>query len=412
MRIILLFLLPLFLYADSLRELLLFSHEHNELIVSKHLLQASKKSDLKSVEKSFYPRVNLGGFYNRGDEPNPFLPGTTYASYAKLSFDLYSGGSQAYTKAQKSDELLSSKHEYEAIKKDISLSIVQDFYALKNIQAKIKTIKESLVAVRAELERVEKYLNAKLATSDDVDRLQASYDKNRYFLESAKFELLSLKKGLELKVGKNITSFKSSNFMKKENNRAETLDSIKGLQYRQSALFNATEIVGSYYYPHIRLEDTYTLYGYQDRPSFGGIPIPLLDKQNVVMLTVNLNLFDFGSVGEKKQSVQLKADALAQEIVYKTKEQKMHIELAKSRIKTAELNIKSAKSALFASSSALKTITQKYRSAIVDNIVYLDALSSKTEASASYEASLNNLEMAYALYYYYTGKKLEEFLHE
>jgi hypothetical protein len=46
----------------------------------------------------------------------------------------------------------------------------------------------------------------------------------------------------------------------------------------------------------------------------------------------------------------------------------------------------------------------------VDNGAYLDALAAQTSAAALYETSLNDLEIAYAFYYYYSGKNIEEFL--
>ncbi|WP_321778704.1 hypothetical protein [Sulfurimonas sp.] len=56
------------------------------------------------------------------------------------------------------------------------------------------------------------------------------------------------------------------------------------------------------------------------------------------------------------------------------------------------------------------TISKKYDAGIVDNVVYLDALSSQTTAKALYETSLNDLEVAFATYYYYAGKNIEEFI--
>ena len=162
--------------------------------------------------------------------------------------------------------------------------------------------------------------------------------------------------------------------------------------------------------PQIKLEDTYSLYGYADEPT--AFPIEQLDNQNKLMLTLNMRVFDFGVISQTKKSIELNAQAIDKQITYQSKEQKMNQELALYRIQTARLNIKSSQSALKAASSALETITQKYNSGIVDNVVYLDALSSQTEAKALYESSLNNLEIAYALYYFYNAKKLEEFLND
>ena len=79
-------------------------------------------------------------------------------------------------------------------KKNTQLAIVQNFYTIKNLQASLKAYQDSAVAVKAQLERMKKFLEAKLATSDDVDRLQSAYDKNIYSIESIKFEIISLKK--------------------------------------------------------------------------------------------------------------------------------------------------------------------------------------------------------------------------
>jgi outer membrane protein TolC len=93
-----------------------------------------------------------------------------------------------------------------------------------------------------------------------------------------------------------------------------------------------------------------------------------------------------------------------------SKEQKMRHEISVARVKSSKLKIKSAKSALNAASSAFGTINEKYNAGIVDYVIYLDALSAKTNASALYEKSLNDLEVAYAMFYYYSGKKLEDFI--
>jgi len=412
MKKLLLMVLPLFVYGDSLLSLLQSATSNNELIVSKSLIADSKNSELESSQSNYYPTIDAGAFYQRYDDPNPMSPGTTYGASATVGFDLYSGGKKSYTVKQKKDEFSASLFEYEATKKSISLSIVQDFYNIKTLESDLVARKEAAVAVEAQLERIKKFFDAALATSDDVDRLQSAYDKNIYAIESIKFQILSLKKSLELKVSKKITSLDNSSFKKIQNNDSNELDSIKALRATKSSILNASETIDSYYYPQIRIEDTYSFYGYADEPAIQGFSIDLPKNQNKIMATVNIRLFDFGAISEAKESVRLSAEAMSEQINYQNKEQKMNQELALQRIHTAELNIKTAKSALKSANSALKTITEKYNNAIVDNVVYLDALSSQTETKATYEESLNNLELSYALYYYYNGKKLEEFLDE
>jgi len=404
--------LPFMLNAEGLKSLLEHAQKSNELIVSKSILVDAKESEVKSSESDYYPTVDVGAMYQRYDEASPFSPTETYAGYATLGWDVYSGGKRSNTLQQKKEEHRSSKYEYEATKKDISLSIVEDFYNYKTLESTLDARIEASKAVKAQLERMQQFYSAALATSDDVDRLQSAYDNNIYSIESIKFEMLRVKKSLELKVGKKISTLSKSSFVKEQTQTPEELDSIKALRAQKSATISLSETLDSFYYPQIRIEDTYSYYGYDEVPLVFGTPLNLPEGQNKLMATINLRLVDFGAIGEKKAAVRLSANAINEQILYQDKEQKMQQDLSLSRIATAKLNIKSAKSALKAANSALKTITKKYNNGIVDNVVYLDALTSQTESKSTYEASLNNLELSYALYYYYNSKKLEEFLHE
>jgi outer membrane protein TolC len=176
---------------------------------------------------------------------------------------------------------------------------------------------------------------------------------------------------------------------------------------QDDAIVNSAESIDSVYYPQLRVEDTYSLYGY-DRTD--ALHPEGAENQNKILLTFNMRLFDMGSIQKQKQAVLLKSQSLQQEIAYKKHEQDIQYSLAKSRISTTESKIKSAKSALVSSESAFRTIEEKYNAGIVDNVVYLDALTTKTKAEALYQTSLNDLEIAYAVYYYYAGKEIGELL--
>lgn len=411
MKRALLLALPLVMYGDSLKSLLDYTTSHNELVVSKKISKKAKEMDVTSTKHGYYPTLDVGAFYQRSDDASPFNPGTTYSALAKVSYDIYSGGKKSNEIAQKKDALSATTHEYASTKNSMTLAVVQTFYNLKSLEATLKAQEESANAVHAQLERMQKFVAAKLATNDDVDRLQSAYDKNIYAIESIKFQIFSLKQALELKVGKKIGSLDDSTFKKVEIATDEELDAIKALRATKNSLLKSANMIDSYYYPQIKVEDTYSLFGYMDKPTLP-TGVDLLDNQNKLLLTLTMRAYDFGALKSAKESVKLNATAMQRQIEYKSKEQKMNQELALKRIETAKLNIKSSASALKAASSALETITQKYNTGIVDNVVYLDALSSQTEAKAMFESSQNSLEVAYALYYYYNAKNLEEFLSE
>lgn len=409
MKKTLLMLLPLFVYAQTLPSLLESASKNNDHIIAKDLNSVAKKEELQSKKKLNLPTLDAGAFYQRSDKANPFNPGTIMSAYAKVAYDIYTGGKNESLIKQKESELSASMFEVEAMKKSVELQVVQSFFSIKTLEASLVAQKESSRAVAAQLKRVKGFLKASLATQDDVDRLQSAYDKNMYAIESLKFQILQAKKQLSLQVGEDVTTLDNASF-KKVDEKPSELDSIKALRAKASSTQQAANQIDSFYMPQVRVEDTYSLFGYMDKPKFGGKEIALLDNQNKLMLSVNMRLYDFGMMSEAKESVLIQSRAVEQEINFQSKEQKMQQELALERIKTAKLQIKSAQSALKSATSALKTITEKYNSGIVDNVAYLDALSQETQAKSMHEASLNNLEIAYALYYYYNAKKLGDYL--
>jgi outer membrane protein TolC len=405
-----LLLLPALLFGTDLKTLLEVAPKNNNLIRAAKITQQSKIKELQSAKSNYYPTLDTNLFYQREDAPTPFYPGTTYGATAKINFDIYDGGQKSYTKRAKENELNAATHSYKADQNALALAITKEFFNLRSLYASLNAREEASTAVKAQLNRMQQFYAANLATSDDVDRLQSAYDRNIYAIESLKFKIFSLKSQLELQVGIKISKLEPSHFQKSLQTKSQLLDAIKTIHYNKLALKNLSETIDSYYYPNIKLQDKFTLYGYEDKPFFAGRPIELLDHQNTIMATLSLRLFDFNRLAEKKEALQLKADALNEKLLYKTKEQKMQLDLAKRGIQTAQLNIKSSQSALKAAKSALKTITKKYEAGIADNVSYLDALSSKTEAKALYEKSRNDLEIAYAIFYYYNAKNLEEYL--
>ncbi len=409
-KLLLLGIIPALLLSDDLHSLLEFAKQNNNLMNASKISAHAKEKELESAKNNYYPTLDVSGFYKKDDDASPFQPGTVYGANAKIAVDLYDGGKKSYTKKQKTNEHQSALYSSKDTQKSILLTIAQDYFNLKSLKSSLKARVEAAQAVKAQLERMQHFYEAELATSDDVDRLQSAYDSNIYAIESIKFQIKALKKSLEIKVGKKVPSLGNSTFQKILQQNKKELDSIQALKYNKTALLNLSQTVDSYYYPTVHIEDTYSVYKYKDEPTMANRPIPLLANQNEIMATVGLRLFDFGTLKEQKEAIKLQADALNEQIIYKSKEQQMQLELSLDRIHTANLNIKSSKSALKAAKSALKTITEKYSAGIVDNVVYLDALSSKTQAQAVYKKALNDLEIAYAIYYYYSNKNIEEFL--
>jgi len=406
-KILCLLLLANILQANSLKELIKIANKNNLVVESKKLLTQSKMKELESSKSSLLPTLDIGGFYQRLDDRTPMIAGDIYSGYAKISYNIYDGKRTSSTIKQKQNELKATTFEFKSFQKNLSLQIVQDFYMIKNISSTIKALKEKQIALKAQLDRVKKFYEAEISTKEDIDKIQSAYDTNVYMIESLNFKKLSKLKVLELKVGKPITILNDTKFQKKEILDFRIDDNIKALEYKMNSLKNIASSISSVNLPQINISDTYNVYDYKrdDITHPKGIT-----NQNKLLLSVNLRVFDGGFTSENEQAMLIKAKSLNSQILQVKKEQKIMFDLAKSRIKTVKANIKSTLSALKSSNSTYETIQKKYKAGVVDNISYLDALSVKTDAFSLYEKSLNDLEVAYAIYYFYAGRNIEEFI--
>jgi len=404
MKKTLLLIIPLFLYSETLKELINFATMHNDLVISKKYSEQSKTKELESRKSAYFPTVDVGAFYKRDDEPSPFQAGDTLSGFAQVEFDIYDGGKKSSQVDTAKYALKSSLHDTKAYKKSLALQITEDFFNIKNLESSLDAREEAQKSLKAQLARITSFYNAKMATKDNVDRVQADFDTNIYNMESIKFQIISLKSMLELKVGKDIDSLEDASFTKHISTEYEMLDSTKALIAQNNSIKSTANALESVYYPNIRIEDKYSLYEFGRQDPF----VTPLNKQNTLLLTLDFRVFDYGEVAKTKEAILLNTQALNSHINYQTKEQKVQYNLAKMRILTANARIKSAKSALTAATSAFITIEKKYNAGIVDYIVYLETLTKKTNSRALYESSLNDLEVAYATLYFYEAKDIKE----
>lgn len=401
-------LLPALINADDLKSLLEFAASNNKMVLSKGLTIKSKEKDLSSSKSEYYPTLNLGGSYSRYDERSLYSPGDIYKGSASVALDIYDGGRRSSTISKNKSLLKSAGYSEKAYKKELELSIVEDFFNIKSTEASLSVLQEQQVQLQAEVDRVKRFYAVGSVTADDVDRLQAALNNNAYQIESTKYQILSLKQLFNVKIGKEVNSFEASTIDTPQNIEKELSDSISSVQESADALKFGAESINSQYYPTIHLEDSYVFYGY-GRSDASGHPKGV-DNQNILMLTVNMKLFDFGVASEQKESLLLQKESLQYEVEYLKQTQDVKVALASSKINTVKAQIQSAKSTLESAQSAYKTIAQKYRVGSVDNVTYLDALSVKTNAKAQYETALNNLQIAYGTYYYYTNKNIQEYI--
>ena len=404
---LLLLVIPVFIYAESLKSLLDFATTNNKLVISKDFKEMAREKEVESSKSEYYPTIDAGAFYSRDDDRSKSIPGDTYSGYAKISLDLYSGGETQNTIKQNQELSLSAKYNSLSYKKSLQLSITEDYYNIKSDEATLNALKDKELQLLAELDRVKKFFDVGSATIDEIDRLKAEYSDNLYQIDQVKYQIISLKKLLSIKIGKRVDSIAEAFIEEPKDITKDISDTILALKSSALALKYGANVISSANMPQVKVEDTYSLYGYEryDKAHPEGP-----ENQNKLMLTLNMRLFDMGVITKQKEALLLEEKALQSEVEYAIHEQDVNVELAMLKIGTTKAQIKSAKSSLESAESAYKTISEKYEVGSVDNVTYLDALSVRTNAKSQYERALNNLQISYASYYYHTNKNIKEYI--
>lgn len=213
-----------------------------------------------------------------------------------------------------------------------------------------------------------------------------------------------------LKLGRDVEHLSSSSITEPILSQVESNDYIQSLDATADALLHRASSVESGYRPKVVLEESFNVYEYAHEDS--NRMVENLNHQNTIMLSVHMKLFDNAVIKKQKQTLMIQHQAMQEKIDQAKDEQKSNTAIALAEIATAKEKINSASSAVEATQSVYTMIEQKFEAKIVDNVTYLDALSSKTSATAQYEIALNSLEVAKANYYFQLGLEIEEFINE
>jgi len=407
MKKIVLFIIFLsLLNATTLKSMLNSSKLQNDLVLSKDLEVLSSKKSIGVVKSSYLPTVDIGGFAQSLYPKTPMMAGTAYGVYAKLNYTIYDGKTKKYTLRQKRFELLSKEFESLEFKRSLALLIIKDYFEIKSLDSLLLAIKSKKKSLLSSVKKAKYYFKSGLIESSEVDRLKAELEMVNYNISSLKLQKATLLSDLSLKVGKKIKNIDNAYFIKKRV-KFSVNNEIKSILAKSASVSSEAKIIKSANNPKVNLGIEYDIYGYEryDLMHPRGV-----DKQAKVSLNANMRVYDGGVTKEKAQIAKIQALSIALQAKHKLKEQKSNFNLAKLRIRNIKNKIKSAKVSFNSANRFFKDTEKKYKAGFIDNSLYLDALAQKTEALAEYKRALNDLEVAYGLYYYYAGKNLKGYI--
>jgi outer membrane protein TolC len=410
-KIVFLSLLSIPLFCSSLSELI-ENAQNNELVdAHKAKLDSSIKS-YESIRSAYLPKIEIGASAQMFSPTDTMGAGEVYNAYAQASFVLLDGFKRKNILDEKSSLKDASRYDLAQIKKDISFEVSKLYFNMQISQADIDALKQSKKQLLEQLRQQQQFFEARLTTEDNVARIEAAIANMDYKIELEEYRFEELKTMLETLTNIKITELTKQQLKEPTDIDANELDSLRSMRAQAESVGFKAQQLDAQNYPTLILSDKYSYTEYKDDSleELGFAGFERLDSQNVLMLSFNMNLFDFGATSKQKETALSEQKALLSQIAYKKKELDAQMKLSLRSITKAKKLLYAAQLSQEASNRTYEIVHKKYKARVVDYVTYLDALSNKTDADAQYNRALGSLEIAYAAYYYQAGHDIKEYI--
>ena len=402
------FLVPLFLSAQNLEELVNLSIQ-NKLVDSSQKSLDSIKDEYESVKSGYMPSLDVGANHSITDKETTSVPKNSSKTYASISYELYDGGKKSDIYDSYESNIKSSEKSLEALKNDISLNVVTYYYNYLSYISQKEAKEKEIEQLDSELTRLSRFLDAGTTTEDEVQKIISRLESSKVTLQELELEILTILHNLEYITGEKVTISAGSNVKELENNAQNDLRfDLKSLEYDVEAKLANSKSEKSGYLPTVTLDNTYSYYDSNfDNKAYESNAI---DHQNIASANLKWNIFSFGETKYKYESKYKDYLSLKSQLEYEKNKANVDLELAIKSYEISKLKIKSSEANLKAATTAYDVIKSKYQNGLIDNVAFLESLSEKFTALSQLKTSQNDLEIKKAKILYYSGKKLEEYI--
>lgn len=402
------FLVPLFLSAQNLEELVNLSIQ-NKLVDSSQKSLDSIKDEYKSIKSGYLPSLDVGANHSITDKETTSVPKNSSKTYASISYELYDGGKKSDVYDSYESNIKSSEKSLEALKNDISLNVVTYYYNYLSYISQKEAKEKEIEQLDSELTRLSRFLDAGTTTEDEVQKIISRLESSKVTLQELELEILTILHNLEYITGEKVTISAGSNVKELENNAQTDLRfDLKSLEYNVESKLANSKSEKSGYLPTITLDNTYSYYDSNfDNKAYESNAI---DHQNIASANLKWNIFSFGETKYKYESKYKDYLSLKSQLEYEKNKANVDLELAIKSYEISKLKIKSSEANLKAATTAYDVIKSKYQNGLIDNVAFLESLSEKFTALSQLKTSQNDLEIKKAKILYYSGKKLEEYI--
>lgn len=401
--------LPLFLYSYTLDELLELSHNNKVVESAKHTL-TSKELLYESSKSSYLPSIDIGANYENASTETATTAQNKLEFQASIAYTIYDGDKKKSLYKQYESLIDSSKSTIEATKNSISLDVSKLYFEYFELKADKEATIQEMQQLKEELKRVEFFYEAGSVTKDEVLTIDSRVKNTLVLLQEIELEIQKVIHTLEYYTSKRVEHIEGNTIIKLPIEQEESLRAdIKALEYEATSVMHEANIEKSQNLPLVYIDDTFTHNEYYfDNESLKSSF--LVDDQNIIMLNVSWNIFDFGARTKAYESKFQEYLSKKSTIEYEKSKANVEYRLAKKSLLIAQEKVKSTKAAAKAASLAYELIKFKYKNQTIDNVAYLAALSQKYDAQRDSKKALYELEIRKAELIYFSGKDIKEFL--
>lgn len=406
MRIIYFLIASYALHAQTSLPSLINSAQHNERIKSFYLQSTAAKLGYESAKYSYFPRID--GFANASfvDRTGGFDAKQSYSAGIKGEFTVFDGFKRENRLDQNRALENAAKHNLDGAKKEISLTVIKQYFELQNTLDEIKTLNTMRDQLEAQLVRLEKFKTVGLASEDALMRMRSEVSNVHFKIENLNYQADRQKADLETICNQKISDLSDSFVAAPNDIKNQELDKINALKYSRDAKIHEAQMSDAQNLPIIKLEDQYSFNDYYNDP----IASMRVDRQNKIIASLSMNLIDFSSASLAKQSLMAQAQAQNSELLYASKEADQNRLLAERYIERSRVLISASQQTYEASAKTFEAVKKKYEARIVDYVTYLDALHGLADSINQLNLAKRTLNYAHAAYYYYAGLDPKEFV--
>jgi outer membrane protein TolC len=406
MKLPLLLLMSLALYADTSLISLIESAQRNEKITALQQRSSAAGLNYQAIKSSYLPHIDGVGYGDTVNKNGGFEASQSYNAGMRAEVILFDG----FKRENRFDESKSLQNaaysNLNAGKKELSLNVIKRYFDLQNTLEKIHTYTLVRDQLQEQLGRLEKFISAGLASEDSLMRLRSALANADYELEDLGYQSDRQRADLETITNMPFAELTPATIAEPKTTPNEELDILKSLRFSRDATLYQAQQSDVGFFPTISVADQYMVYNYVDDP-IASMRVP---NQNRLSLSLTVNLLDFNTMSTTKQALIAQSNAQTNELIYASKEASTNLAMAQKYIVRSRALIDAAQSSVDASKKTFEAVKQKYEARIVDYVTYLDALRVLTDATNQLSYAKRSLNYAYAAYYYYAGLDPKEFV--